>query len=172
LGDLVIPPEIIAWLQDELVTIDIREEAERRQVVRRYEAEQDRLGTRLDTLYEDRLDGRIDAGTYDKKAGELREGQRRVRTKITECQSATLPPATQALDLISLTSRAAALFKNHTASQQRRLLRLVLDQATWQTGELRMSLREPFEQLRLSNSASATNDGHFGGDGPVLGIWR
>jgi DNA invertase Pin-like site-specific DNA recombinase len=136
LGDLVIPPEIIAWLQDELVTIDIREEAERRQVVRRYEAEQDRLGTRLDTLYEDRLDGRIDAGTYDKKAGELREGQRRVRTKITECQSATLPPATQALDLISLTSRAAALFKNQTASQQRRLLRLVLDQATWQTGEL------------------------------------
>ena len=63
LGDLVIPPEIIAWLQDELVTSDMREEGERHQALRRYEAELDRLGARLDTLYEDRLDGRTDAST-------------------------------------------------------------------------------------------------------------
>jgi site-specific DNA recombinase len=172
LRDLVIPPEIIMWLQDELVTKDMKEQAEREQTMRRYEAERDRIQARLDILYEDRLDGRIDASTYDKKAGEMREGQRRFLTKMTQCQSATPAPATEALDLMSLTSKAAALFTNQTSAEKRRLLRLILEQATWRAGELRMCFREPFECLRLSNSASATSDGHFAADEHVSGIWR
>jgi site-specific DNA recombinase len=172
LRDLVIPPEIIMWLQDELVTKDMKEQAEREQTMRRYEAERDRIQARLDILYEDRLDRRIDASTYDKKAGEMREGQRRFLTKMTQCQSATPAPATEALDLMSLTSKAAALFTNQTSAEKRRLLRLILEQATWRAGELRMCFREPFECLRLSNSASATSDGHFAADEHVSGIWR
>jgi hypothetical protein len=73
---------------------------------------------------------------------------------------------------MSFTSQAAELFQEQTGGEKRRLLRVVLGKATWQTGELRMSFREPFEQLRLSNSVSETNDGSFGGGGPVSGIWR
>jgi hypothetical protein len=40
--------------------------------MRRHEAQLDRLGGRLDILYEDRLDGRIDPSTYDRKAQEIR----------------------------------------------------------------------------------------------------
>jgi len=172
LRDLVIPSEVIAWLQEELVTSDLRDQVGRDQALRRYEGELNRLGARLDTLYEDRLDGRIDASTYDQKAREVRERQQRVRTKITECQSATFPPSMQALDLMVLTSKAADLFQEQAASEQRRLLRLVLEKATWQAGELRMCFRDPFEHLRLSNSVTLTNDGPLVGDSPVSGIWR
>jgi len=78
--------------------------------------------------------GWIEAGTYDTKAGTIREDQQRLRTKITECQSPALPPAGHAIDLMSLTSKAAALFTDQSADEKRRLLRLVLDQATWQAG--------------------------------------
>jgi DNA invertase Pin-like site-specific DNA recombinase len=43
---------------------------------------------------------------------------------------------------------------------------------SWQGGELRISLKEPFAQLRLSNRATTCKDGSFGLDSGVLGIWR
>jgi site-specific DNA recombinase len=122
-----------------------------------------RLQSRLDVLYDDRLDGRIDVATYDKKAEAIRENQQQVRTKITQCQPAGLATATEAIDLMSLTSKAAELFMGQSASEQRRLLRVVLQEAIWQNGQLRSSFREPFEQLRLSNSATLTKDDHFPG---------
>ena len=110
LRGLVIGPEIIEWLQDELITSDLTEQAAREQAVRRHQADLDRLQRRLDTLYEDRLDGRIDAARYDQKAGEIHEDQQRIRTRVSECQG-TMPPARDALNLITLTSRAADLFR-------------------------------------------------------------
>jgi hypothetical protein len=59
---------MIEWLRDELVNSDLTEQAAREQALRRYQADLDRLQNRLDTLYEDRLDGRIDAGRYDQKS--------------------------------------------------------------------------------------------------------
>jgi hypothetical protein len=82
--------------------------------------ELDRLQARLDVLYDDRLDGRIDVITYDKKAEEIRGNQQRVRTRITQCQPVGLAPATKAVDLMSLTSKAAELFERQCASEQRR----------------------------------------------------
>jgi site-specific DNA recombinase len=172
LHGLVIPPAVLTWLQREIVADDLKERQAREQATRRHEAELDRLEGRLDILYEDRLDGRIDADTYDRRAQEIRAERCRVQARITECRSAILPPAAHALDLMSLTSRAAELFQEQTGSEKRRLLRVVVAKATWQTGELRMCFREPFEKMRLSNSVSATNNGHFTGDGPVLDIWR
>ena len=57
------------------------------------------------------------------------------------------------------------------AAGQRRLLRVVLRGATWKAGQSRMPLREPFQRLRRSNSASHTDNGHFGGDSGLFGMW-
>jgi len=131
-----------------------------------------RLQVRLDVLYEDRLDGRIDVATYDKKAEEIRETQQRVRTKITQCQPAGLVSATEAIDLMLLTSKAAERFEGQSAGEQRRLLRVVLQEAIWKNGELRSLFREPFEQLRLSNSATITKDDHFPANEANSDNWR
>ncbi|MBZ5596378.1 MAG: recombinase family protein [Acidobacteriia bacterium] len=158
---LVIPPAVLEWLRETVVASDVTERAARAQTLGRFQMELDRLQTRLDVLYDDRLDGRIDASTYDKKADEIRGTQQRVRTKIAQCQSAELAPATEAVDLMSLTSNAAELFERQSARERRRLLRLVVQEAIWQNGELRTCFREPFEQLRLSNSVTTTKDGQF-----------
>ena len=134
--------------------------------------EMERLQTRLEVLYDDRLDGRIDAGTYDKKAEEIRGHQQRVRGKIAECQSAESVPAADAVDLISLTSEAAELFERQCASEQRRLLRLVMREAQWQDGKLRTCFREPFEKLQLSNSATSIEDSNFSANEAISDNWR
>jgi hypothetical protein len=72
-----------------------------------------------------------------------------------------LPPAKTAVHLLFLTSKAADLFTAQPGAEQRKLLRLVIGGAIWQAGELRMSFQPPFEQLRLSNSASTGNQSHL-----------
>ena len=171
LRELVIAPEIVEWLRDELVTSDLTEAGAREQALRRYQADLDRFQRRLDTLYEDRLDGRIDGARYDQKAAEIHEDQQRTRTKMIECRG-TFPPAREALNLMTLTSRAADLFMEQPGAEQRKLLRLVLGDATWQAGELRMSFQPPFEQLQLSNSASSRKDKPSVPTGAVIDNWR
>ncbi len=82
------------------------------------EAHLDLLGARLDILYDDRLDGRIDPSTYDSKAQEIRAEQSCTQAIIAECRSGTLPPAAEALGLMSFTSRAAELFQQQTGSEK------------------------------------------------------
>ena len=135
LREFVIPPTILQWLEGELVTSDQTEQAAREQALRRQQAEVERLQARLDVLYEDRLDGRIDAGVYDQKAAAIREQQQALRQKMLSAQAATLPLASQAVDLMALTSKAADLFLEQTRTEQRKLLHLLLQEASWKAGE-------------------------------------
>src|ERR1019366_9069184 len=70
------------------------------------------------------------------------------------------------------TSKAADLFLEQPGAEQRKLLRLVLETASWKGEELRMSFRSPFSQLRLSNRATHTNNGQLGANESVSDIWR
>ena len=148
------------------------ERAVRDQALRRAQTELERLQNRLETLYDDRLDGRIEAAIYDQKAGEIRGQQNEIRKRLHEGQTAALPPARQAVDLLALTSQMAELFVEQPAAEQAKLLRLVVESASWKGGELRMCLREPFSKLRLSNSATPTKDKVLNTVNNKSDIWR
>jgi site-specific DNA recombinase len=172
LRELVVPPPVLVWLQSEVAESDQTDLAARAQTVRRERTDLERTQARLQMLYEDRLDGRIDAETYDKKAEEIRQQQERIRQKIRASDAALLPPIHQAVDLVAITSKAADLFLEQLGTEQRKLLRLLLEQASWKGGELRMSFREPFERLRLSNRASSSDSNGFSGNGHDSVVWR
>ena len=172
LRELVVSPPILQWLQSEMAETDQTECAARAQTVRREQGELERTQTRLEILYEDRLDGRIDPATYDRKAEENRQQQERIRQKIRDAEAALLPPVSEAIDLVAVTSRAADLFLEQPGTEQRKLLRLLLKQASWKGGELRMSLREPFENLRLSNRTTNNDSNGLDESKPEFGIWR
>lgn len=123
-------------------------------------------------LYDDRLDGRIDAATYDRRAKEAKAQEQRIRQRLADAERVALPPASEAIDLMAVTSGAAERFLQQPAAEQRRLLNLIVKDASWKAGGLRMSLREPFEQLRVSNSASRAKGNHFDGDEGLFGMWR
>ncbi len=172
LGELIIPREVLAWLQEELVASDLTERAAGEQALRREQTELERFQTRLEVLYDDRLDGRIDASTYDKRAADIRQQQSDIRRRVAERQATGLPPASKAVDLIALTSRAAELFVEQPGKEQNKLVRLLVESASWKGGELRMCFREPFAKLRLSNSATDTKRNTLAVAKSNSGIWR
>jgi hypothetical protein len=171
LGELLVPPEVTEWLQATYVESDLTERAARERAIAQHEAQYERLEARIDTLYTDRLDGRISPTFYDAKAGEIRAQQQTLLRKIEQIRSTAPAPVEAALALMQLTGRAATLFRQQKGHEQRRLLQTLVKSAAWQEGALRLEFEEPFEILRGSNRASAEKERQNAGSGRDSQIW-
>ena len=79
-----------------------------------------------------------------KKSAEIRQQQDRLRRRLAEVSiGPQLPPLIETVDLIALTAKSRrSIPRSARVREQRKLLRLVLEDATWKGGELRMSFRE------------------------------
>ena len=171
LGDLVIPEPILQWLAEAVLGSDRTEQAAREEAIKRLQVRYDRVRARLETMYLDKLDGRITPEFFDDQAAAWRREQDAILRKVQEAQKATPAPVDQAIDTLHLTSQACQLFMRQSAEEQRRLLRGLIKNATWQDGTLRTALFEPFEVLRHSNQESYRKEKEIAGSGQDLGIW-
>jgi len=171
LRELVVPPEVIKWLQGTYVESDVSERAARERTIKQHRAQFERLEGRIETLYSDRLDGRISTGFYDAKASEFRAQQQTILRKIEQVESSAPAPVEDALDLMNLTGRPAALFKQQNGVEQRRFLRTLVRTAAWGQGKLRLEFEERFEILRGSNRASLRNETQKTGSERDSEIW-
>ena len=91
--------------------------------------------------------------------------------KIQNIEKATPAPIDQAIDTLSMVSRASELFLEQSAAEQRRLLQTVVEKATWRGGTLQTALFEPFEILRHSNQESYRKEKENTGSGGEMEIW-
>jgi len=156
LKELVIPPCVLKWLQESVSQSDLSERAARDREVKRLEEQHRRLESKLEVIYEDRLEGRISPEMYDRKALDCRNQATALARRIQEIRDATPAPVQSAIDLMELTSRAADLFLIQPVPERQAFLRLILKSASWQRGELQTQFEEPFENLRRSNQLSET----------------
>jgi hypothetical protein len=101
----------------------------------------------------------------------MRREQEGLLRKIQEIQRSTPAPIDQAIDMLRLTSRASELFLQQTASEQRRLLQAVVEQASWKDRQLQTALFEPFEILRHSNQETYRKEREKLGSGRDFEIW-
>jgi site-specific DNA recombinase len=171
LRDLVIPVEVLAWLNEAVMDSDVTERAARDRSLTKLEEQHRHVESKLERLYDDRLDGRITTELYDKKAGDLRAGAADLRRRIEEMRAAVPFPVREAIDLMDLTSKAADLFAVQPVDEQQRFLRLVLKTGSWKDRQLRVEFDDPFEALRRSNQLSRTNQKENIMPKPQTEIW-
>ena len=164
LQELVIPQAILEWLGNDVLTSDQTEQATRAQAIKKLQTRKEQIQARIETMYLDKLDGRVTQELFDKQSAAWRAEQDGLQRKIQDVQKATPVPVDQAVDMLRLTSRATELFLQQLAAEQRRLLQVVVEKAAWQDGALRTTLFEPFEILRHSNQEN-------GGSGRDMEIW-
>jgi hypothetical protein len=171
LRELVIPQPILAWLGEAVLDSDRTEQAARAQTIKKLQSRHDQIQARMETMYLDKLDGRISQEFFNKQAESWRREQEALRRKIEDIEKATPAPIDQAIDILRLTSQASELFLDQSAAEQRRLLQAIMEKAAWQDGGLRTTLFEPFEILRHSNQESARKEKENAGSGRDLEIW-
>ena len=171
LKELVIPPAILDWLGEAVLTSDRTEQAARLDTIKKLQSRYDQLEARIGTMYMDKLDGRITLDFFDNQAAIFRRQQDALLRKIQEIQKVAPMPVDQAIDVLRLTSRAGQLFLQQSAAEQRRLIQTVVESATWKNGALQAALFEPFEILRHSNQESYRKETENVGSGRDLQIW-
>ncbi len=171
LRELIIPPAILEWLGNAVLDSDRTEQAARAEGIKRLKARYDQIEARIETMYMDKLDGRISQELFDKQAMSMRGEQEALVNKIRGIEKATPAPVDQAIDTLRLTSRASELFLQQPGSEQRRLLQTVVEKASWRDGTLQTALFEPFEILRHSNQESYRKEKEKAGSGREFGIW-
>jgi site-specific DNA recombinase len=110
----------------------------------RLQSEYSRLQRRMDVMYDDKLDGRIDQELFDGKATEIRAEQDRILRTIGQHQSANQVYFDEGLALLDADARARQLFERQEPAEQRKLLNYLVSNCSWRDGQLSVEYRQPF----------------------------
>jgi site-specific DNA recombinase len=121
-----------------------KETEQREQTIARLSAEQTKLERRIETMYEDKLDGTIDESFYRRKTDECRAEQARLTAEIERLQQ-TRPPH-ELGNIRELADCAAELFEKQPAREKRKLLQHLVEQCKWTAGALTFRWRRPFDR--------------------------
>ena len=136
--------------------------------IQRLQTEYSRLQNRIDQMYIDKLDGRVDAEFFDQKSAEWRQEQKTLLHNLEQHQNANQSYLEEGVTILELADRAAELFEKQVASEKRRLLDFVVSNCRWADGELMVKFRQPFdlsavgatESIRLKAAGGVSNDLH------------
>jgi site-specific DNA recombinase len=110
-------------------------------------AEYNRLQKKLDTLYEDRLDGRITVADYDKYVTKYKAEMDDLDRKLVDYTNNDKSFIVTAEYLLRLASNAKKLFESSQPQQKNKILRLLLANLTLNQKKLQLHLLKPFSGL-------------------------
>lgn len=147
LDQLRFDDDVLAWVSQALRASHQDEKQHHEEAIRHIRENHDRLQSRIDNMYVDKLDGRIAAEFFDRKASEWREEQEQCLQAIHDHQSANRTYIDEGVQLLELAQRAGELFRKQPSTEKRRLLGFVLSNCTWRDGKLSAEYRQPFDLL-------------------------
>jgi DNA invertase Pin-like site-specific DNA recombinase len=168
---LVVAQPTLSWLERAVTESDKTERGAREQALKQLKGENDRLRARIETMYMDRLDGRITPEFFDAKSKQWRDQQREVEMRMKQLESTTLRTATEAVEIMRSLSDACSSFMDKPAGEQQALATALMQRATWKAGKFEMTLKEPYQILAHSNSVSQSREREKPGSGQEIEIW-
>jgi site-specific DNA recombinase len=161
LKGLILDDEIMGWITEALRQSHEDERRFHEEAITRLQAEYMRLQNRIEAMYVDKLDGRIDTLFFDRKAAEWRTEQDQLLRAIEEHQAANQTYLEEGIRLLELGRRAHELFQKQEPREKWRLLNFVLSNCTWKGGELQATFRQPFNLIVTSTKAYENKKGRW-----------
>ena len=158
LGQLQFDDEVLEWVREALQASHADQRREHQEAIERLRAEHKRLGDRINTMYVDKLDGRVDTAFFDRMSAEWREEQNRYLREIERHEAAEQSYMDEGVQILELARNAQGLFERQQPREKRRLLNFILSNCTWEDGDVIATLREPFDLLAKTNRAAACRD--------------
>jgi hypothetical protein len=144
LGRLQFDDEVLAWVHEALHASHADERREHEEAIRHLQGEHRRLGDRINAMYIDKLDGRVDAAFFDKMSAEWREEQNRFLREIERHEAAEQSYMDEGVQILELARNAQRLFERQEPRQKRRLLNFVLSNCTWLPEPSNRARRHPW----------------------------
>src|SRR6266478_9893855 len=146
---------------------------EHAEAIKRLQAEYDRIQSRIQAMYVDKLDAKVDLGMFEHLSADWRKQQERCLREIEQRQSADQHYLEEGVTILEMARNAQRLFDSEEPMQKRRLLNFVVSNSTWGNGELNANLREPFgfiaEMARFTSGGGSSNGTNFADHSGWLG---
>jgi site-specific DNA recombinase len=171
LSRLRIDEEVFDWIIRALRESCADEKREHGEAIARIQAEWDRLQKRVDTMYIDKLDGKIDDDFYRRMRAQWRDEQERCERDIERHRAADDSYMDQGIEILNLAQKAHRMFAAQPAKEKRKLLNFLLSNCTWQHGMLIVELKEPFDTLAETVAAAARVEAAEGTEMAKSEIW-
>lgn len=131
LDQLYFDEEVLEWVREALKSSHADERQEHEDAIKRCQAEYKRLEDRLNAIYLDKLDGRIDQTFHDRMAKAWKTEQVRLLREIERHTDAEHSYMDDGIRLLELAQNARELFAKQEAHEKKRLLNLVLSNSIW-----------------------------------------
>ncbi len=163
--------DVLAWMTTALRESHGDESRFHDEAVLKLQAEYKRLQQRIDAMYLDKLDGRVDTAFFDKKATEWRSEQARVRDSIAAHETANKGYMDEGILLLELAQTAGKLYQTRPVREKRRLLDFVCSNSSWANGKLSVTYRQPFDMLAETVATSRNEKAPGGAENDVSGTW-
>lgn len=171
LGRLQFDDEALAWVREALHASHADERGEHEDAIRRLQADHKRLGDRINAMYLDKLDGRVDGAFFDKMSAEWREEQNRCLREIERHESAEQSYMDEGVQILELARNAQRLFERQEPREKRRLLNFVLSNCSWEDGEVVATFRQPFDLLAETTAIAARQSAVSAANSTKSEIW-
>ena len=171
LDRLTFDAEVLDWVRAALTHSHDDERQAHDEAIERLQAEYTRLQNRLDAMYVDKLDGRIDSASFERLAAGWRAEQADCLRLIEQHQTANRSYMAEGVRLLELASNAQRLFEKQEAREKRRLLDFLVSNCSWRDGQLKAEFRQPFDLLADTATAAARAEATDWSDQAKREIW-
>lgn len=131
------------------------------------QARHDQLQRRLDTIYEDKLDGKVDKDFYDRKFKQYTEEKEHLFEQLQKHSQASDRHLQLGENIYELSQRAKAIYLKGSIEQRRRLINLMFRDLKLKDGVLKFEYTKTFELL--AQAVGATNDSKINKNGKTQG---
>ncbi len=150
--------EVLDWVRTALKSSQEHEAQHHREALERLRTAFDRLQSRLEAMYVDKLDGKVSDEFYDARAAEWRAEQDRIKREIDAHEAANQSYLEIGVRVLELASKAHRLFVEQAPRERRRLLDLLVSNSSWANGRLAVEFRKPLDLLATTNQDSQSNE--------------
>ena len=144
--------ELVAWMRDMLREVQSGHRRHHRSELARLQAEYARNQSRLDAIYEDRLAGRFDVQTVQRKFEEVRARQAKIEGLMAELKEGKAAYIDDGLMLLEMVKDLHATFRRASPHHQHKLLKILIDTVAVTGEEFDFRLNEPFASLSALKS--------------------
>jgi site-specific DNA recombinase len=144
---LTIDKPLYIWMVESLKEINAEKDHEVAERLDSLTAETKRLNERLSQLYEDKLDGVIDAQLYKKKSQEGKERLQVIEEQLARLTQANDKQMELGLMILEFAKNAYTLFSQVDSTEQAKLLRILLSKCELKAGKLYPVYNKPFDVL-------------------------
>ena len=144
---MIIPDDKLAYLKLSLKKSHEDKKDYHSKALTTLKAEYEKIQNRISVLYEDRLDGRISAQTYDIKVADYKQKQVEITKQIELHTNADEEYYNQAGKLLEVISRASEIFRSSETEEKHELMKFLFLNLTLNGEILEFTLRKPFDTI-------------------------